>query len=246
MNAPIEPIEALIADTNLEMEERAREQAKPIGIQAWRTYLQKIGDTSAAYPPPGMNAANGHWRRTMHAHRAYVEDVAKYDATDIGNDHLLDSLDLFASRLRHAFKVENYPASGIELLKQVWLKHVISLIKEIIETVFDPSDEQIAQLVKEMGRTIEKVANSGNVFSGAHANGWLSVRIKSACSNARRHLDDRKLEGDLGEAQQVIETTLTKIQGLSTKGHNPWLKAEYQLAFEGACRAGSLALGKLL
>jgi hypothetical protein len=91
------------------------------------------------------------------------------------------------------------------------------------------------------------VEESGNVLSGGHANGWISVDIKDAAKDLKRKLAKlkRSAGSDANRIADVILETCKKLERLQTDNHKPWLRAEWQLAFQVIMDATAVTLRKI-
>ena len=191
----------------------------------------------------------------MVAHGGFTGEVASRFSPDRVTDqdakHLLETLTYYSSLVHGSFATyDNHAAVGFELIRDVWLENLgdpfFGALMQVVGLVFNPDDdERWANLVKELGKLIDQVADSGNVWSGAHANGWLAKSLKDKANSARQRLAERTMPGDAAKVGSVVDSSLAAFSILNTRGQDPWLRADNQIKFEGVCRCAAMALNAM-
>lgn len=221
-----------------------------------RDYFARLAALSANRPPPGTNAANGFWR----------------DETDIDPDlknletkppieltgeclALQNTFASFQAKVRETFHGDqNYEAKW-ETSWQVFWPLFTNLSQELIKVIQDlfnlfskKQEQQDAARTKIFGdleALYKKVTDSGKVGEGRHANGHISEGVKAASDATIATLNAQMPKGqdsNVGRVADALRLVCEKLSLLPTDNHKPWLRADWQLSFQGACEVAAAGL----
>jgi hypothetical protein len=221
-----------------------------------QTFSAKIVQFSKAAPPPGINAANGWFRNSMvsdpdlqsmtSGHGQFVTpDGAKLYAvfTDFGRG------------LRAGFAPENHPASVwtdghlfVQALQQFGgeLSAVIGDIVNLCSDDQNKKDKAKADLAKDLNALIGSVKGSKVLYSGAHANGWISGNIKGVGAQIGLRLDALipQLHGaEAKELATIFRAECSRINRITLHNYHPWLDAQWQVEFQAVIETAAAAFG---
>jgi hypothetical protein len=228
--------------------------------QRLQNYFQRIIELSAAAEPPGKNAANG-WLREYMVNDGVIIQCGAAPTVPVSDDalKLFQAYSYFYVLLERAFRDNGNHYSSIALAPHVLFDNmgaflgdlitVIASIVSLIEGDQNQQDAAEASVVQAVTKLAKDVANSGVVWSGAHANGWISVYAQAAANwTIQNQLNVNFPKGtatDAGAVADVLRSVCERIAALDTKGHDPWLRADWQVSFETIMRAAVVTLASL-
>lgn len=204
--------------------------------------------------PPGKNAANGWVRERMRDDDEIVRcGHAPTLPLDGDADALFDIYMMFYGRIRGAFiSRPNYSAHWLTHISVSLpaLKRLVGIVASILELATSDEEEReriAAELAQRITETYNEVRESGNVMSGGHANGWISVDVKDASSDIKKKLVKlkRTASRDAIKIADVILEACKRLERLPVDNHKPWLRAEWQLGFQAIMDATTVTLRKI-
>ena len=198
---------------------------------------------SVGSPPPGTNASNG-WFTNGMVNDAELDIYQRpLQSEDSGGIWAADLSLSYISKVRAPFGRGLHAASGLTYLplaKDTFiaaLPGVVSLVIDILAAIYSDGastartsiGQQVQADIDQMGRSI---AERGMVTSGEHPNGYISGEMRDRMTE---FLTDKTFSTNLGpdgnDYKEIIKVLATKMRDLPTDGHDPWLRADWQLRF---------------
>ena len=217
-------------------------------------YFTKVAKITADQLPPCPNAANGHFRNNMTNSdiRALANPQIVLSTRKANN--LLDAFKGFSSRNQLAFiNNENYDP-GDWVAFRIWTLDYLSQIKTALLDIISiinsdgKDDKKNAQAAVDAAKFYQDVSKNSNCHSGRHANGHISSGVKEAARFGLTKLDSYSFDNTstkIGKEAHILEGTFNALMSLQTEGHDPWLRADWQLKYYTIMRATALSLSAL-
>jgi len=226
--------------------------------QRLQNYLSRIVELSKADAPPGKNAASGHFREHVISDPAIARCGMEPTMTlPEETQPLYNAFTFFYSMVQRAFRDNpNYYAhwsthSSVLLPNLLAIgTEIVTLAIDIIQLLSAGNDDDKGKARESVARSIEatvhKIEASGSVWEGHHASGWISVGVRDAANaTIRDYLDPGFAAGRASDAAtiaNIFRRMCTDLANLPTKGHEPWLRAEWQVKFQAILQGTIAAL----
>lgn len=201
-------------------------------------YFQWLADQSKLAPPPGSNAANG-WFREAIVHENGAPADQPIDAADAPAQAIQAAYRHFRSNFRDNVDRDggnvqsgafgNLP--GFVEAVRAYSEQIVAVLSAIF---VGQDDGRAARIAKAAAEAEESSKTIGFKVDGTHMNGWVSHMARDRANEARPMLQPALDSGD-ADAQRigrVLYDGFGQIAQLRTEGHNPWLRAEWQLGFQ--------------
>lgn len=213
-------------------------------------YLTAIFDTALKFPPPGPNAANGHFQLEFrkfsdfgsHASISFENQDAKLLHETYQN--MVDSTNIcFASEDLH----EGSFIDTLKASKDIILNSLLTL--ESLLTIFGTDESEKTKAAEDLSSDLSKLLGAigqNKIIKGTHANGWVSVKLHNKCPAMKSTINDILLVSPTDPDVKKIKTALNlfydNLMQLDTSNHKPWLSGEWQVQYSAHC----LTLAKAL
>lgn len=220
-------------------------------------FLEQVGAYSEQSRPPGKNAANG-WFRTSIAESGDLaamldlhHPLANPDVGQLYNAYRTMNLSV-----RTAFaQNENHEANWATTGQLFWPAveefglAVANVIYELFQILGDDNDDatqEKSDLGDAINNLIAAVDASDLVMAGTHANGWIAGSIGEAGAALVAALPADQLPPDgpdpWDKAAEILRRLGGTFQAINTGQHAPWLRADWQIAFQAAVQAAAAAI----
>lgn len=231
---------------------------KEVGLEYARARVQQFCDAAAAVshrsPPPGRNAANGWFREGMLNDPDVRAAGRPQDFRLSGDNARLYILQHnFYNRIVAAFQQNpNHYASWDKTIQIVIdaapiVSDIVSVVVDLFK-ILGANDDQAskkaqADLASDIKKLVEDVQKNDVVLKGSHANGWISVWVHNGARATIAEIDGIRWADDgAHNVALALRRTCEELLKLPTDNHKPWLRAEWQVRFEGIMRAAGKAL----
>ncbi|HEU4982349.1 MAG TPA: hypothetical protein VFT88_06690 [Acidobacteriaceae bacterium] len=222
--------------------------------------FQRIAELSDGAKPPGRNAANG-WFREHLLTDSQIHKCGRVPIDDGVNlkpssdaDHLFQCYLTFEKKTYDAF-LHHDNAYGDIRIRIVWnsLPDLIDAIAAVSEKIISAATgnlEGLAQAAASAKSSIDALVKDvdakGLVYHGRHMNGWLAssmaaVAIRDTLVPLDKHFP-AGTNSDAGRITEILRKTMRAIEAQNSRSFDPWLDAEWQIAFQSAMSAGAVAL----
>lgn len=214
-------------------------------------FFERIATLSEENQPPGANAANGWFIKAVRDDQE-IKKVAppRGSADDPEAEQIFSVLTALETKILEAFSFENYDSGwhkssrlALKVLEE--LKDKIGPVLADIVRVVNKDITAIGKLVEDTKALIDKVHNSGIVYEGAHANGWIQPAVKDAATKAHEAFaqivanKQDPLAHELARAMVEITRAIMAIPDFENK---PWLYGDWQISIQAIMRAGATTL----
>lgn len=223
--------------------------------QRLQNYLARITALSQATTPPGRNAANG-WFREYMVGDAEIVRAGEPPTLALTGDaqELFRAYTFFYSVVQRAFRDNANHSANWTQGSVLWpnLGQIIGEIAAVGSAVIQlfSGDSQAKEAAKKnlalaIDALMRKIDQAGDVWGGAHANGWISVYARDAGGWTLGELNKSFPQGtasDAGRVADVLRVVCEQMAALPTQGHDPWLKADWQVRFQAISEAGAATL----
>jgi hypothetical protein len=227
----------------------------------FEVFFDRVNELSAASRPPGRNAANGWFRQAMNTDATILAAGGEAEQPLTGDALTLHAIYVaLAQGLRGSFVHGNYGASWATHSTIVgekldgMSKQVFAVVGSIFmlmsgdEESDETQNQEKQNFLTALGNLMTVVFKDDFVGSGAHANGWISVSAKNSALGVLSMLNQafsESVSDDGDRIAAVIRSACVQVAGLQTQGHNPWLRADWQIKFQGICGAAAITLRSL-
>ncbi len=225
-------------------------------------YFSAAYRASEAAPPPGKNAANGYFRGYLLDWLPALPNLPA-PPTDPRALKIVQARDALRDGVHSTLaRCANYHARLLTHLgivtstfEQFWQE-----IGGVVVAAFaalggsgegeeDENDEEQEDLAKALETLFNAISNSPIVFGGTHANGWISGGVDNTGETAARFVDVVEFREPPVDAYDRLGTIIRAVAGgyraINNKVHRPWLRADWQVEFEGLNRTGYVAVRRL-
>ncbi|NUM34686.1 MAG: hypothetical protein HUU50_09085 [Candidatus Brocadiae bacterium] len=219
-------------------------------------YFAKLETISKENPPIGKNAVSHKFRdEILNIDLSSIEQDIKNINFSMETKALYGIYIEFTKAIREGFQnYDNYTA--------YWYRRTRIIVDNFSDMSVDGLAERIAvsflplltgvalpilinTLYEATQTTFKAIQNSNLIWSGTHANGWLSYVIHDAAQTAKKRIDDNFANYD-NPLVEKLYTTFSIFSEIDRKSkHHTWLAAKWQLSFEMVCHVWSLDLRKL-
>jgi hypothetical protein len=229
-------------ETNDDVDQYRRDVAK---------FFERIATLSEANEPPGANAANGWFIKAVRDDQE-IKKVAppRGTADDPEAEQIFSLLNEFETKVVEAFNFENYDSgwhksSRLALKVLDELKDKIGPVIADIVRVVNKDVTAIGKLVEDTKALIDKIHNSGLVYEGAHANGWIQPAVKEAATKAHdgfAQIVANKQDSLAHEFARAMVEITKAIKTIPDFENKPWLYGDWQISIQAIMRAGATTL----
>ncbi|MBA4027148.1 MAG: hypothetical protein C0473_02800 [Cyanobacteria bacterium DS3.002] len=214
-------------------------------------FLSRLAALAKQYPPYAPNAASGHFRNNVVSDAKIIKAgrAAEIPLAGVDKEFFKEYLLFYKGIFRSFKKHENHHASwtgnsGLFLASFKTLAPTILKLAKAIGGLYEGDLIQIKAVVEETNRLIEDTKQRNFSNNGRHASGHISVGVKEAVTQCIASFALRKFSKNL-QSQQIVLACYRQLNGLSTKRHDPWLKANWQLRFYAICKMSAVRLKAL-
>lgn len=213
------------------------------------SFFERTVALSAASPPPGVNATNGYFVNGMRgdAELAVAQRPIQTDSPggaicgDLAQALMRACRDGFAPGLHRASGLTYLPLA-IQTFNNV-LPSLLEISAKIVAAIYTGGamGAAIASDVNQQVQSLGEIAGRNFVTSGEHANGWISVGVRDQANAVVSQIDQRisALPADGRDYLEILKVLLGQLAALPTEGHDPWLRAEWQIGFTAVCATGA-------
>lgn len=222
--------------------------------QRFEDYFSRCAQLGYQYPPPGKNAASGHFRNAVVSDPTLMEIgnnsrdgkvIYGSSTTDeaLAIAYAFSSFALFHSQGFSDF--DNYESNWISNRKVFFdtVNGILPNIGVITLNLYnaingngndDERKKALNTVVEEIGKLVSSIENDGIVSSGSHANGFIAERVDLAATSAIQELNTRMPESASSEAKNIaalLRATFIELKALPEDSHDPWLRADWQVSY---------------
>lgn len=235
-------------------------------VNKWKNLFQTLAFHSELNHPPGVNAANGHFHRTVveeakngeyyrlrEKERPSSEETAKFSweakqlwgAFAVFYDDVIGSSEAAGpNSFRYQGNFESTKPAGQKALATPSI--IVQILSAGASGNEETSTEQAAALA-EHASAYQREFTDNELIRGAHMNGHIASGVRAAAVRVRHSLktdilDRPGLNEGARRAAFVIDATMRAFEGLPADNHDPWLRGDWQVNFELICRAAGMRL----
>lgn len=213
------------------------------------SFFERVTALSVASPPPGVNASNGWFVKAMREDSELAVAQRPIQTDSAGGAACADLTQALMRACREGFAPGLHKASGLTYLplaRETFTKVLPTLLEisaKIVAAVYTggAAGAAISADVNAQIRSLGEVAGKNFVSSGEHANGWISVAVRDQAKGVINRVDQQlpTLSASGRDYLAIIKVLLDQMAALPTQGHDPWLRAEWQVGFTAVCATGA-------
>ena len=209
-------------------------------------------------PAPGANASNGYFVNGIKSDPELNIIMREFDFQSDGGKLMGIYAMQFMQRVRAGFEPGTHFATGLtygvlarDVINAI-LPQIAGIVVSIIAAVYTEggseaaaeSSDSKASIMDQINGLGDAVAAKGMVSSGEHANGWISVATRDRQNEMVDILNNKPVTfgGKTKQFLNILKAISKSYAQLPTDGHDPWLKANWQLGFTAVCLAGAKAM----
>jgi hypothetical protein len=213
------------------------------------SFFERVVALSTASPPPGVNASNGYFVNGMlnDVELAVAQRLIQTDS--LGGTRCAELTQTVMTACRQGFTPGLHETNGLEYLPLAietfrrTLPSLLEISARIVAAVYvgGAVGAIIMQDVNHQISSLGEIAGRNFVTGGNHANGWISVGVRDNANSVVNQINNGvdNLSADGRDYLEILKVLLQEMAALPTGGHDPWLRADWQLGFTLICLTGA-------